>query len=100
MTYSYWRAKAEDGEACAAIIHEWDTETQWIGPLDDIPALAAWWSGRLGGVPTSWGCERDGQVVGFCLREDDNIGGLYLARDARGHGAGKALLDLAKQDRD
>lgn len=50
-------------------------------------------------VPTSWVAERDGAVVGFCLREDDNITGLYIARRARGAGVGKALLDLAKTDR-
>ncbi|MEL6583221.1 MAG: GNAT family N-acetyltransferase [Pseudomonadota bacterium] len=70
-----------------------------MGPLNDLETVAAWWSGCLREVPTSWVAERDGAVVGFCLREDDNITGLYIARRARGAGVGKALLDLAKTDR-
>ena len=39
-------------------------------------------------------------MVGFCVPEDDNITGHYIARAARHFGAGKRLLDLAKAERD
>jgi len=38
--------------------------------------------------------------VGFCVRQEDNLTALYVARDFRGQGVGKSLLDLAKADRD
>jgi len=41
-----------------------------------------------------------GRVVGFCSREDDNVSGLFILKEARGCGIGKRLLDLAKADRD
>ncbi|MEO1405966.1 MAG: GNAT family N-acetyltransferase, partial [Pseudomonadota bacterium] len=98
--YSYRRAKEGDGDACARIIIEWDAETPWLGPLDEFESMAAWWSGCLKHVPTSWVSEKNGEVAGFCVREDDNITGLYVSRNARRCGVGKHLLDLAKEDRD
>lgn len=100
MTYTYRSATARDGEACARIVCAWSEETPWIEPVRDFDGVVAFWSGFLHNVPTSWVCVSDGDVVGFCAREDDNIGGLYLAKTARGQGVGKHLLNLAKEDRD
>ncbi len=47
-----------------------------------------------------WVAEIEGLIVGFCTRDDDNIGALYVAKQARGAGIGKSLLDAAKADRD
>lgn len=99
MTYSYRLAEARDGDACAKIVQEWGAETPWLGPLSDFPEFSEWWTNCLQHVETSWVAEKDGDVVGFCVRQDDNITGLYVARSARGQGVGKHLLDLAKQDR-
>ncbi|MEM9629575.1 MAG: GNAT family N-acetyltransferase [Pseudomonadota bacterium] len=71
-----------------------------MGPLWDFERLVEWWSGCLHNVETSWVGEKNGEVVGFCVREDDNITGLYVSREARGYGVGKGLLDMAKEDRE
>ena len=70
-----------------------------MGPLDDLEPMAESWRDLLD-TDTAWVAEMDGRVVGFCVREDDNITGLYVAGEARNLGVGKALLDLAKADRD
>lgn len=99
MTFTCRSSKGSDALACAKIIREWGDKTPWMAALDDLKPMAASWKDMLAS-DTSWVAERDGQVVGFCVREDDNITGLYVASDAQSCGVGKALLDLAKQDRD
>ena len=96
---SYRRARASDARACATIIRDWGEETSWLGPVDELEPMAAFWAELLSSE-TAWVAERGGAVIGFCVREDDNIGGLYVARAARGRGVGRALLDRAKEDRD
>ncbi len=99
MTITYRAASATDAIACAQIIRDWGAETPWMVPLDDLEPMAASWRDLLAS-DTAWVAERAGRVVGFCVREDDNITGLYVTGSARGSGVGKRLLDLAKADRD
>ncbi len=99
MAFTYRTAQATDATACAQIIRDWGAETPWMASLDDLEPMAASWRDLLASK-TAWVAERDGRVVGFCVREDDNITGLYIARTARRSGVGKHLLDLAKKDRD
>lgn len=70
-----------------------------MGPIDDLEPVAASWRDLLE-ADTAWVAEQEGRVVGFCVREDDNITGLYIETGARSQGVGKALLDLAKHKRD
>lgn len=100
MTFSYRFAAERDGRACASIVHEHGMETPWLGPLNEFEQLVEWWQGCLLHVETSWVAEKDGNVVGFCVRQDDNITGLYVCCDARGRGVGKSLLDMAKADQE
>ena len=44
--------------------------------------------------------ERDGRVLGFVARQDDDVQALFVAQDAQGAGIGSALLTQAKQARD
>ena len=99
MTSQIRPAKPSDAIACAQIIRDWGDETPWMVPLDDLEPMAASWKDLL--TPgMAWVATRGDQVVGFCVREDDNITGLYIAKSARSQGVGKRLLDLAKENRD
>lgn len=93
-------AEARDGRSCAKIVRDWGLETPWLGPVNDFEEMVDWWTGCLAHVETSWVCEEKANVVGFCVRQDDNITGLYVSRGARSRGVGKRLLDRAKVDRD
>lgn len=84
-----------DATACARIIRAWGAETAWMVPIDDLEPVAAFWADLFVKYPV-WVAERDGAVLGFCQREDDYIGGLYIAREDRGQGLGKRLVDHAK----
>lgn len=99
MTFTYRTARGSDATACAKIIREWGDDTQWMVPLDSLEPMASWWRALLE-TETAWVAQKDRRVVGFCVREDDNISGLYVASDAQSCGVGKALLDLAKVDRE
>jgi len=99
MNFTYRPSNGLDSRACAQIIRAWGKETPWMAPLDDLEPMAASWRDMLD-TDTAWVAESEGHVVGFCVREDDNITGLYVTRDAQSCGVGKALLDLAKLDRD
>jgi len=43
----------------------------------------------------AWVFERDGDVIGFAVLEGELLRELYVLPDARGTGAGKALLEVA-----
>ena len=99
MTYTYRSANPSDATACSQIIRDWGAETPWMVPIDDLEPMARFW-GDVFVKDMAWVAEMNDRVVGFCARSDDNIGALYIAPDARNSGVGKALLDLAKMDRD
>lgn len=93
-------AQGRDGHFCAEIVRAWSLDTPWFAHDIDLKAAVDWWTGCLKAVETSWVCEHAGRIVGFCVREDDNITGLYVSSAARNRGVGKRLLDMAKADRD
>ena len=96
MSHSFRTATPSDGLACARIIRAWGAEMSWMAPLDDLAPMSAFWAEMIEEYP-AWMAERDGIVVGFCLRDDDNIGGLYVAREHRRPGLGKRLLEFARE---
>lgn len=67
--------------------------------LDDIEPMADYWQTRFR-TDLVWVAEKQEKILGFCVREEDNIGALYVAGPARNCGVGKRLLDLAKENRD
>jgi len=99
MDFINRRSCGPDSIACATIIREWGNETPWMVPLDELEPMAASWRDLLNS-DTAWVAESEGRVIGFCVREEDNITGLYVAPDAQSCGVGRALLDLAKINRD
>ncbi len=88
-----------DVEACVKILSDWVGETPWHDPLVEHQEMVADW-GDFFETNLVWVAEVEGRIVGFCTRDDDNIGALYVAKEARGAGIGKHLLDAAKADRD
>jgi ribosomal protein S18 acetylase RimI-like enzyme len=99
LSFCLRASNGSDALSCARIVCEWGRKTPWAPAIDDPETVAESWRPLLE-AETAWVGERDGSVIGFCVREDDNITGLYVQSDARRLGMGKALLDLAKQDRD
>lgn len=95
----YRVALPSDAPACAEIIQAWSAETDWVPTLEDLAQTIRFWGDKFAQMP-AWVAVADGRVVGVCLRDEDNIGALYVARQARGQGVGKRLLDLAKEERD
>jgi GNAT superfamily N-acetyltransferase len=88
------RARRADADACAAILHEWIAETGWF-PTDDPPSAsprAVAGMIRRGRVTVA---RADG-IAGFAAVEGNFLRCLYVARDWRGQGLGRALLDDAK----
>ena len=68
-------------------------------PFYPLEPLTAFWSTQFPEGP-AWVAEQNGQIVGFCARSEDSVSGLYVSAGARCLGVGKALLDLAKADRE
>ncbi len=99
MTYRYRQAERSDAIACCQIIRDWGDETPWMVPIDHLESMVRFW-GDLFESDLAWVAEENKRIVGFCARSDDNISALYVAREARNFGVGKALLDLAKTNRD
>ncbi len=99
MEHTFRTAQPLDATVCATIIRDWGAETPWMTTLDDLGPMTAFWTEILT-KDSAWVAENNDTVVGFCVRKHDNISALYLAKSARGLGAGKVLLDLAKADRD
>lgn len=88
-------ALAADVAGCVTLLRDWIDETPWMPPLWERAAMEAFWS-EVFADDTAWVAERGGQLVGFCFRDEDNLGALYVAAAMRGGGVGKRLLDQAK----
>lgn len=117
MTISVRQAVAGDAPAIADVhVAGWRWAYRGLIPDAVLDALtvarrAAMWRGILSAPGTAsrvWLAERDGRVVGFAATAPASEAGLapdtgkltaiYLARDAAGAGAGRALLEHATGD--
>ena len=99
MTPHIRSGQQSDVVPCVDILRDWAEETPWMAKLDDRQPMLAFWR-DLFETDLVWVAEIEGRIVGFCTRDDDNIGALYVAKEARNTGIGKRLLDMAKADRD
>ena len=99
MTLRIRSGQQSDVAACVDIMCVWVDETPWAFEPDSHHELVSIWNGYFK-VFLVWIAEDEGNIVGFCTRNDDNISALYVATDARSKGIGKCLLDAAKADRD
>ncbi|TQV69851.1 GNAT family N-acetyltransferase [Denitrobaculum tricleocarpae] len=99
MTPHIRPGQQSDVVACVDILRDWADETLWMAELDDLQPMQAFWR-DLFETDLVWVAEMGDRIVGFCTRDDDNIGALYVVAEARRTGIGKRLLDMAKADRD
>ncbi len=99
MTPTIRSGQQSDVVACVDILRDWAEETPWMAELDERQSMQAFWS-DLFNTDLVWVAEIEGRIVGFCTRDEDNIGALYVVPEVRSTGIGKRLLDMAKADRD
>ncbi|MCG6904416.1 MAG: GNAT family N-acetyltransferase [Rhodobacter sp.] len=88
-------AKPRDAEPLAAILADWKDETRWLPDLhsreEDAGFLARLIDTTDVIVLRNWRGAR-----GFLARDDQVVHALYIARQTRGQGHGRRLLDAAK----
>jgi GNAT superfamily N-acetyltransferase len=87
-------ALPEEAEALAAILRGWIMETDWLPKLHTPEEDRGFLAHLIESGPVL--VARGPQPLGFLARQGGDVSCLYLARDARGQGVGKALLDAVK----
>ncbi len=92
-------AKQHDVNAMAKIIGDWFTVTPFV-PRLHTPEEDRRFIGHAVENADVVVAVDDNQVQGFIVRNDEEIGQLYLAPQARGVGMGTALLERMKADSD
>lgn len=90
-------AKPEDVADIVAILGAWIDETDWMPKLHSHLSMTQFWGTRIAEAEV-WLAETSQGAVGFLVRDEAFVTALYLRREARGHGIGKALLGKAKAD--
>jgi GNAT superfamily N-acetyltransferase len=90
-------ATVADLPGCAAVANAWIDDTPWLPRVHSRDAIEAMFEPSLLDRRTVFVAETDGAVAGYLsLAPEGLVAALYLAPDARGQGAGKALMDHAK----
>lgn len=92
------RATAEDAPACARIVDDWFTATDWMPKGPGHARLEAL---MRDGFPKreAWVATTDNTILGYLSMnpEEEHVVGLYAATP--GQGTGRALLSHVKQGR-
>lgn len=89
-------AQPKDTAECVAILRAWIDETTWMPNLHSHSSMTQFWGDRIAEAD-AWVAEMGSGISGFIVRDGGFISALYLRRDARGQGIGKALLDTSKE---
>ncbi|MGZ9811360.1 N-acetyltransferase family protein [Pseudoroseicyclus sp. H15] len=89
-------ATPDDAPAMAAILGAWVRDTPWMPRLHSAEEDRAFCD-RL--VEEAEVLVTGDPVEGFLTLKGDEIGSLYVSREARGRGLGRALLEAAKARR-
>ncbi|NVK15661.1 MAG: GNAT family N-acetyltransferase [Rhodobacteraceae bacterium] len=95
MTLSLRPATPLDAGAVGDILYRFQQETAWMPKLYSS-AEVIFFCGVM--IDRGWVtvAEREGAILGFLARKEEEVCSLYLASGAYGQGAGKRLLDAAK----
>ena len=91
------QARPLDAGKVGAILTQAVRDQHWL-PVLHSEAENIHFFGRMIDHDMVWVAD-DGNVRGFLALEEDYVHALYVARGARGHGIGSALLDAAKAGR-
>lgn len=98
MTVLLEPARAYDAPSIASILSDWIDDTPWM-PRIHTPQQDQQFGRWLIDATDVTVARRDGDVVGFLARRDDEVHALYLQPGTRGNGVGGQLLDRAKAQR-
>ncbi|KIC36705.1 MULTISPECIES: GNAT family N-acetyltransferase [unclassified Leisingera] len=95
MTLSLRPATPLDAGTVGEILYRFQQDTAWMPKLYSS-AEVIFFCGVM--IDRGWVtvAERDGAILGFLARKEEEVCSLYLAPGACGQGAGKMLLDAAK----
>ncbi len=90
-------ARLSDALPCAKILQQWINETHWFpNPAPESASEQAMARRISSGVVMV--AQNAGGIVGFVAYEGGFLECLYLEKEARNQGLGRALLDLAKNN--
>jgi len=96
MSVIYRIVQADDTVACVKILRDWVDETPWMpeSPYSK-QSMEVFWREVIE-EDAAWIACVGGSIIGFCVRNDENIGALYVVPELRDFSIGKQLLDMAK----
>ena len=85
--------------ACAAILDAWIDECEWMPRLHARGAIERHVREVVFAMRRAWVAVEADRTVGFLALDIEGcVTALYVARDARGRGVGRTLLDRAKAE--
>ncbi len=92
-------ARSTDAGTVGQILHDFSREHDWMPRLYSGAETIAF-CGKM--IDRGWVtvAEHKGAVIGFLSLTEDEVQSLYVARNMRGQGVGRLLLDHAKAQRD
>ncbi len=92
-------AKLRDMSDCAAIVNAWIDTTEWMPRVHPEEDVAEYYQDIVFAKYEIFVADDDGAIAGMVALSPDNIvNALYVHRDHRSKGIGKALLDHAKRE--
>lgn len=96
MKFTSRKAEVDDVVACVKILRDWFKESDWMPALPYLKkSMQDFWR-KVIEENEAWVAISGNKIIGFCTRNDENIGALYVVPEVRNNGLGKHLLDLAK----
>jgi len=91
------KAMPTEFQACAEIVGDWIDDTDWIPKTMSRQQLEQAFIDASEAGRTIWVAEQSGKIAGYMsVDKEAMIHGIYLAREFRCRGIGKALINYAK----
>ena len=94
-------ARSQDMSTCADIFNEWVDETEWMPRVHSHADVKRYYQKDVLENRKVFVVASGARVVGMmALAQDKTVTALYVARNFRGQGVGRLLLDRAKMEFD